>query len=134
MGCTQCTQRQTSSKFLSNNDIEVLQTFWQSILSNDYTSYGVKLMLNLFEQHPEIKHLWTFGQYISVHDICNEYENIISKTDQIWKKQLCEHGAKLFGILNFIILNIKEPQKYQLYLCELGSKHYLFGVTENYLP
>ncbi|CAF1337283.1 unnamed protein product [Didymodactylos carnosus] len=89
---------------------------------------------SLFERHPEIKHLWKFSKYLTVQDVHDEYGEVISKADHMWKKQLRDHGEKLFGALNYVINNLQAPDKYQSFLYELGKKHFLYGARKNLLP
>ncbi|CAF0951207.1 unnamed protein product [Brachionus calyciflorus] len=106
---------------LTENEIKLVRSSWKDLAKNgDFKKYGIEMMIKIFVNHPEIKHIWKFAAKLNTEEEMRE------------SAQLRSHGNNVFEAINSAVNVLDKLNNTNTNLVELGKKHTLYGAKTCY--
>lgn len=103
-------------------DIELVRGSWSHVVKAGLRDYGVIMMMRIFIEHKEMKHLWRFARSLET-------------AEQMQGSQLLRaHGEKLFNAIDLAVNSLNDLGSLVPVLVQLGVIHYKYGIREEHFP
>jgi hypothetical protein len=115
-------QHESKLEPITENDIEIIRSGWNSIDSRD--EFGLDIMISLFLTNRDIKSKWIFAS------------NLETEEEMRSNSQVKYHAKKVIDLLSKVVERIvkSDPEKIDLEdfkLIKLGSNHFHYGVIRD---
>lgn len=115
--CTREPSVDSSLISLTPENINNLKESWKLVATSGFKEYGTKMMIRIFLEHKELKHLWKFARDLDT-------------TEQMNASQLIkQHGETLFTTIDTALKMLpNDLQTLMPILHQLGFAHYKYGA------
>ncbi|KAK3092625.1 hypothetical protein FSP39_005094 [Pinctada imbricata] len=114
------TKSEQMNTIISDRQKALVTESWKSFTKHgDLPDLGIPMFLKLFEDHPEVKSLFSFMRA----------EGISSKHPQFRR-----HANRVFEMIGSAVGSIDDLDTFGDVLKELGANHYKYGTQSAHLP
>ncbi|CAF0916658.1 unnamed protein product [Didymodactylos carnosus] len=133
MGCSQSTRIEPEA--LTPEDSRTIRETWKLLGKEAYGEFGTRLMLRIFQKHPDIKALWQTPRAMNnaPTTVNNDNDDGQPKSENRWKMDLRNHGSKFFISIEELITHIDNPEDLFRHLEQIGARHKTYGVKTEHI-